>query len=392
MKYELYFEYENKKAENEASEKVYKEYESGKIGYYHLPESSQKYKDIKFNIEYNEIVIIGIGGSSLGAKAIYEMIKNKYNVKKIIFLENPDPIDISSKFKKITKPLFFVISKSGKTIETISIFKEVIQYFDLKKGAENLKVITDPNSPLEKFAKEWNLEFFNIPKNVGGRFSVLSAVGMVPLKAAGVDIIKILNGAKNFRDRFFEKKENHLLKKAAFYARNYKIYPVNVLFAYATLLNAFKEWFVQLFGESLGKNGKEIMPVGHIGSIDQHSFLQLLMEGMGHKTITFLKINNFEVDLKIPDIHLPHLEATDFVNGRSFEELINKECESTKEALLAKEYPIDEITMDKLTLENIGELIMYYEILTSAIGGLLEINTYNQPGVEIGKTILRNKF
>jgi glucose-6-phosphate isomerase len=215
---------------------------------------------------------------------------------------------------------------------------------------------------------------------------------MVPLKAAGIDIEKILIGAKNFRDRFFEKKENHLLKKAAFYAENYKIYPVNVLFAYATLLNAFKEWFVQLFGESLGKNGKEIMPVGHIGSIDQHSFLQLLMEGMGHKTITFLKIADFEVDLKIPDIKLPHLESTDFVNGRKFEELINKECEATKEALLAKEYPIDEIVMDKLTFENIGELIMYYEILTSAIGALLEINTYNQPGVEIGKTILRNKF
>jgi glucose-6-phosphate isomerase len=392
MQYNLFFDYENKKAEKEAFEKVNKEYESRKIGYYHLPDTSIKFKDIEFNIDYNEIVIIGIGGSSLGAKAIYEMIKNKFKIKKIIFLENPDPIDLYSKFKKISKPLFFIISKSGKTIETISIFKKVIKHFELKKGAKNLKIITDSNSPLEKFAIEWNLEVFNIPKNVGGRFSVLSAVGMVPLKAAGIDIEKILIGAKNFRDRFFEKKENHLLKKASFYARNYKIYPVNILFAYATILNAFKEWYVQLFGESLGKNGKEIMPIGHIGSIDQHSFLQLLMEGMGHKTITFLKIDDFEVNLKIPDIKLPHLEATDFVNGRSFEELINKECESTKEALLAKEYPINEIIMDKLTLENIGELIMYFEILTCAIGGLLEVNTYNQPGVEIGKTILRNKF
>ncbi|GAX87451.1 glucose-6-phosphate isomerase [Lebetimonas natsushimae] len=392
MKYELYFEYENKKAEKEAYDKVSNEYESGEIGYYHLPETSKKFKNIEFNTDYNEIVIIGIGGSSLGSKAIFEMTKNKYKTKKIIFLENPDPIDLYAKFKQITKPLFFVISKSGKTIETISIFKKVIKHFNLTKGSKNLKVITDSNSPLEKFATEWNLEIFNIPKNVGGRFSVLSAVGMIPLKAAGIDILQILEGAKNFRDRFFEKKEEHLLKKAAFYARNYKIYPINVLFAYATILNAFKEWYVQLFGESLGKNGKEIMPVGHIGSIDQHSFLQLLMEGMGHKTITFLKIDNFEINLKIPNINLPHLEVTDFVNGRTFEELINKECESTKEALLAKEYPIDEIIMDKLTLENIGELIMYYEILTSAIGGLLEINTYNQPGVEIGKTILRNKF
>jgi len=392
MKYLINFNYENKEKEKEVFKKVYQEYESEEIGYYYLPEDSLEFSEVDFDVEYDEVVIIGIGGSSLGTKAIYEIIKDKFPLKKMIFLENPDPIDLNAKFKKIKKPLFFVISKSGKTIETISIFKEVINYFNLNQGAKNLKIITDPSSPLEKFARVWDLEIFNIPKNVGGRFSVLSAVGMIPLKAAGIDIVKILNGARDFRDRFFEMKETHLLKKAAFYAENYKKYPVNVMFAYGTILNAFKEWFVQLFGESLGKNGKEIMPVGHIGSIDQHSFLQLLMEGMGKKTITFVKIENFESNLKIPDIKLPHLEATDFVNGRNFEELINKECESTKEALLAKDYPIDEIIMDKLSLAKIGELIMYYEILTSSIGALLEVNTYNQPGVEIGKVILRNKF
>ncbi|WP_457563093.1 glucose-6-phosphate isomerase [Caminibacter pacificus] len=391
MEYKIHFDYENKKAEKEAFDNVLKEYESQEIGYYHLPESSMKFKDINFD-DFSEIAIIGIGGSSLGTKAIYEMIKNKFPLKKMVFLENPDPIDLIGKFKELKNPLFFVISKSGKTIETISIFKKVIEHFKLKPKAKNLKIITDPGSPLEKFAIDWGIECFNLPKNVGGRFSVLSAVGMIPLKAAGVDIVSILQGAKDFRDRFFEKNELHLLKKASFYARNYKIYPVNVLFAYATILSAFKEWFVQLFGESLGKNGKEIMPVGHIGSIDQHSFLQLLMEGMGHKTITFLQIKNFDPDFKIPDINLPYLSATDFVNNHTFAELINKECEATKEALLAKEYPVDEIIMESLNLKNIGELIMYYEILTSAIGSLLEVNTYNQPGVEIGKTILRNKF
>jgi len=389
MKYKLYFEYENKKAEKEAFFNLLKEYESEEIGYYFLPD--KKY-EIDFENDFNEIVIIGIGGSSLGAKAIYEMLKNIRNLKKIIFLENPDPIDLITKFKKIKNPLFFVISKSGKTIETISIFKAVIEKFNIKKGDSRVKIITEKNSPLEKFAKEWNLKTFNIPKNVGGRFSVLSEVGMIPLKAANVEIAKILKGAKDFRDRFFEKKEWHLVKKATFYARNYKIYPVNVLFAYATILNGFKEWYVQLFGESLGKNGKEIMPVGHIGSIDQHSFLQLLMEGMGHKSITFLKINSFNISLNIPKINLPFLDDTNFVNGYSFEELINKEEEATKEALLAKEYPIDEIIIENLNEEKIGELIFYYQLLTSAIGSLLEINTYNQPGVEIGKTILKNKF
>ncbi len=390
MKFNLQFEFENRKTEKKSFENLLKEFESEEIGYYHLPETSQKFLDVDFNdIEYNEVVVIGIGGSSLGTKTIYNIFKTP---KKMIFLENPDPIDISNKLSQIKNPLIFVISKSGKTIETISIFKKVIEHFNLKPKAKNLKIITDENSPLDKFAKEWELDSFHIPKNVGGRFSVLSAVGIVPLLAAGIDAKSLLNGAKEFRDNFFEKKEWHLCKKAAFYAENYKKYPVNVLFAYSTLLNSFKEWYVQLFGESLGKNGKEIMPVGHIGSIDQHSFLQLLMEGMGRKTITFIKIDSFNEPLIIPEINLPHLEATDFVNGSTFEELINKECEATKEALLAKEYPIDEIIIEHLTIKNIGKLIMYYEMLTSAIGSLFEVNTYNQPGVELGKTILRNKF
>jgi len=390
MKYKLYFEYENKKIEKKAFENVSNEFESQEIGYYHLPETSQKFLEINFDIDYEEIVVMGIGGSSLGTKTIYTLFKD--NLKKMIFLENPDPIDIEDKIKEIKKPLFFVVSKSGKTIETLSIFKEIIKRFNLQKKAKNLKVITDENSPLDKFAKEWEIESFHIPHNVGGRFSVLSAVGIVPLKAAGLDVKNLLKGAKEFRDSFFNGNEWHLVKKATFYAQNYKIYPVNVMFAYSTLLADFKAWFVQLFGESLGKDGKEIMPVGHIGSIDQHSFLQLLMEGMGGKTITFVNIEDFGKDLEIPDINLPHLEATDFVNSHTFNELINKECEATLEALLSKNYPIDKITISKITEENIGNLIMYYEILTSAIGSLLGINTYNQPGVELGKQILRNKF
>ncbi|WP_255327523.1 hypothetical protein [Lebetimonas sp. JH292] len=217
-------------------------------------------------------------------------------------------------------------------------------------------------------------------------------MGTVPLKAAGLNVKNLLEGAKEFRKKFFQKKEWHLNKKAAFYAQNYQKYPINVMFAYSNMLSSFKDWFVQLFGESLGKDGKEIMPVGHIGSIDQHSFLQLLMEGMGKKTLTFVKIENFQSKLTIPDINLPYLEATDFVNAHTFNELINKECDSTLEALLSKNYPIDLITISQINEKNTGNLIMYYEILTSAIGSLLGINTYNQPGVELGKQILRNKF
>ncbi len=385
MQFNLLFDFENRDIEKKCFDNLLKEYESKEVGFYYLVD--EEFKNIK--TEYEEIVVVGIGGSSLGTKMIYQLFQDK--LKKMIFLENPDPIDIELKTSNLKNPIFFVISKSGKTIETLSIFKYLIKKFNLQKNAKNLKIITDKNSPLDKFANEWNLERFFIPKNVGGRFSVLSSVGMVPLSLAGLDVNKILKGAKEFRDNFFNKKEWHLVKKASFYATNYKKYHINVLFAYSTLLTSFKEWFVQLFGESLGKDSKEIMPVGHIGSIDQHSFLQLLMEGMQNKTITFLKIDDFNIDLIIPDIKLPFLEDTDFVNGYKFSDLINKEEESTKEALLAKGYFVDEIVLS-LKEENIGKLIIYYEILTSAIGNLMEINPYNQPGVEIGKVILKNKF
>lgn len=392
MKFELLFKSESKK-EQKAYENILKEFESEKIGYYHLPETSQKFLNIDFSgIEYEEVIVIGIGGSSLGTKTVYKMAV-EYSPKPMIFLENPDPIDISSKLKTIKNPLIFVISKSGRTIETLSIFKKVINHFNLKPKSKNIKIITDKNSPLDKFAASWELESFHIPENVGGRFSVLSAVGIVPLLACGIHPKELLEGAKEFRDSFFEKKQWHLCTKAALYADNHKDYPVNILFAYSNILENFAAWFVQLFGESLGKDGKEIMPVGHIGSIDQHSFLQLLMEGMGKKTVTFLKINDFKNNLTIPDIKLPHLDATDYVNSHKFEKLINKECEATKEALIStNKYFIDEISIDNLNLKTTGKLIMYYEMLTSAIGSLLEINTYNQPGVELGKTILKNKF
>ena len=376
---------------------IVKERKEKKAGYYDLPfKSVELLREINF--EADEIVVIGIGGSSLGTKAIYSMFKDKFNIKKMHFLENPDPIVLSKKLKKIKRnSLFFLVSKSGKTIETISIFKKVVEYFgfDFKKD-KNLVVITDANSPLEKFAKFYDLKYFNIPSNVGGRFSVLSAVGIVPLSVAGVDVSEILSGARDMIESFFNKKEEHILKKAVFLYEKRDKYNINVLFSYGDFFEDFNKWFVQLWGESLGKKGKNerygLTPVSLIGSIDQHSFLQLIMEGKRDKTVTFLKVNNFGVNLKIPDIKLPFLEDTDFVNGTYLAELINKECDATYEALKNENVPVDRIELQELTYENIGKLIIYFELLTSLVGVLLGINTYNQPGVEIGKKILRSKY
>ena len=386
------------------------ESEHGISGYYNLPEDSKNIlREIEVFTELNRevyenfttIALIGIGGSSLGTKALYQALKNRYeNIKEIIFFENPDPVTISNNIKKIDpdKTIFIVISKSGGTIETTSIFKLLIKEFDLNlKESKRVITITDEGSPLCDFSDYYGIKTFVIPKNVGGRFSVLSSVGVVPLALAGFDVESILNGAEEFLKSFFASKEEHLLIKANFLTKFAKDFPITVLFTYADSLEDFTKWFVQLWGESLGKidkNGRSVglTPTGHIGSVDQHSFLQLIMEGPRDKFVTFIKVEDFENDLKIPDISLKNIEKVDYINNHTFNELLNAECDATKESLVSKDIPVDMLILDKLDEKNLGELIIYYELLTSACGIMLNIDTYNQPGVEYGKKILQKKF
>jgi len=394
---------------DDALKAIKEEKESGRIGYYMLPETSLAIIDeLALDSESNtlisegnikDIVVIGIGGSSLGIKAVDSLLAAKNErPAKLHFFENSDPVNISQTLGKLTKEssLFIVISKSGGTIETTSIFKTVIAHFDLDlKGADNERVIaiTDSGSSLSQFADSYGIKQFNIPDNVGGRFSVLSAVGIVPLTLAGYDTRALLGGAGAFLDRVFAGEENHLLEKACYYFENAKDLSINVLFSYANDLENLTKWYVQLWGESLGKidqsgNSVGMTPIGLIGAVDQHSFLQLVIEGPKDKTVTFINIDDFENDLIIPNISLKHIEKTDFINGRTFNELINAQCDATRQSLIDNSVPTDGIVISKIDENNIGSMIIYYELLTSLIGSMLKINTYDQPGVELGKTIL----
>lgn len=384
---------------------VLHERENGISGYFDLPSESkliieELQKENEYE-QYEDIALIGIGGSSLGTKAVDSFLRLKRDVKRIHFLENPDPVHLRATLDRLKKEktLFIVVSKSGSTIETISIFKAVIKHFglQLQKDAKQIIAITDVDSALHKFAQEYGIKSFAIPQNVGGRFSVLSAVGIVPLTIAGYDTSKLLQGAGNLIERFFALQEEHILQKAAFIYQNWLQYRMNVLFAYADELEDFGKWYVQLWGESLGKIDRSNehvgpSPIAHIGSIDQHSFLQLIMEGPRDKTVTFLNIDDFQEPLAIPDISLPYLEKTDFVNGTSFNRLINEECEATMQSVMKQNIPVDRIIMPFMDEEAIGELIAYYELLTSVIGQMFGIDTYNQPGVELGKKILKTRF
>jgi len=399
------FEHFYKKVKNDtgiiedAFAKIKNEANSKEVGYYTLMEGSlsllEEVKKIDNN--FSQIVVVGIGGSSLGIRAIYSLLKPlKKEAKEIIFFENSDPITISQNLAKI-KPqdaCFFIISKSGSTIETTSIFKTIIKHFDLKlTDAKNIFVITDEDSSLSKFAKHYNIGEFFIPHNVGGRFSVFSAVGVAPLLMAGFDVKKILEGAKEFRDSFFNNKENHLLQKAYYQFIHANTQKINIIFAYSNLLEDFTKWFVQLWGESLGKidksgNSVGLTPIGLIGAIDQHSFLQLIIEGPRDKNVTFIRIEDFQNDLKIPNISLKFIEKTNFVNNKTFATLINEQAKATMQSVINCGIDCDSIVLNKIDEKNIGKMIIYYELLTSLVGAMFNINTYNQPGVELGKEIL----
>jgi len=402
--------YENQVLEN-AFLKVKSECDSGEIGYYKLPTTSREViTELKEYTKTNttitdakNIIVIGIGGSSLGAKAIDSLLAHKRdNGKNIIFFENSDPVDISSKLQSFVKNncAIILISKSGGTIETISTFKTVVARLNIDfTSADSHRVIaiTDPGSILSQFASEYDIKEFNMPSNVGGRFSVLTSVGLVPLFLAGYDVDGLLDGAGEFVKSFFDRNEEHLLKKAYYLYQNRDSKSINVIFSYANCLENLSKWYVQLWGESLGKvdkNGNHVglTPIGLTGSVDQHSFLQLIIEGPRDKTVTFMNIDDFENDTSIPNISLKHIEKTDYINGNSFNTLINAQCDATMQSVVDSGVPADKISLSVADEKNVGSLIMYFELLTSLVGAMLDINTYNQPGVELGKNILVKKF
>ncbi len=398
---------------------IFEEAEGDDVGYYHLPDNGVLVTEIESYVlgkdfsQTKNLVVVGIGGSSLGTKAIDRLLHfttkrdesraRRRNDINLIFLENVDPNEIEENLKDVTleNSFFIIISKSGGTIETTSIFKYLIGKFGLSFEDESFKdnfvFITDPHSPLDQFGGDFEVKRFYLPLNVGGRFSVFSAVGLLPLCILGYDIGEFLEGASELKKSFFAKKEDELVKKAHFYAKNREQMPMNVLFSYSSAFKFFNEWYVQLWGESLGKINRDgehvgLTPIGLIGSLDQHSFLQLIIEGPRDKSVTMIKVENFENDLTIPNISLPYLQKTDFINGSTFNALINAQCDATMQSILDQNIPLDLITIDRLTERSVGYMIFYFELLTSLAGYFLNVNTYDQPGVELGKRILQERF
>lgn len=372
------------------------------IGYYNLPtQDTSSIKEFAKTVKQKHIAVIGIGGSTLGTFAIYQFLLRKHTFdKKLHFFESTDPTDIKLRLHKLdlADTMFLVISKSGNTIETISIFK----YFAslIKMDSNNCVIISEIDTKLTQFANLHNMRTFEIPKDVGGRFSVFSAVGLVPLAIIGVNIDQILFGAKKVKDDFFAQGIYYdgIMQKARFMVENKNRFNINVIFSYSTSLEGFNKWYIQLWGESLGKfninkTRQGLTPIGLIGPVDQHSFLQLIAEGKRDKTVTFIKVEDFEDETIIPFNTMDGFDDLHYVEGLTFAKLIDEQANSTIQAIdNLKDIPYDVITIDKVDEYNIAKLMFSFQLLTSVVGRFVQINTYDQPGVEAGKIILKSRL
>jgi len=372
------------------------------VGYYSLPyQDISEIENYAASIASNNIYVIGIGGSSLGTKAIYKFLRTtKKFKKKLFFLDTIDPLRINYllSLSEITDSHFLLISKSGTTIEPTSILKYLSSKVDITKL--NSTIIAGKDTPLYLFSQKKEIQFFEIPEDVVGRFSVFSPVGLLPLAIIGVKIAELLKGCKLVHESFFNKEFYYdlIFGKARFLVENKNRFKINIIFSYSSVFQDFNRWFVQLWAESLGKKNinntrQGFTPVSLVGPDDQHSFLQLIIEGVRDKTITFLKIDKLNDESLIPDLKEFSIFGSDYLNGKSFNELINLQADSTYEAIIdEKDIPCDKITISKIDEENIAMLMYRFQLLTSVLGAFLQVNTYNQPAVEKGKVILRRKL
>jgi glucose-6-phosphate isomerase len=389
---------------------------AGKVRYRDLPYQSQaieRVKKVAKEFSWCEnFVVLGIGGSALGNIALqtalnpymYNLDDQQRRGPRLFVLDNVDPQQISSFLDwiadRLDKTIFNVISKSGETAETAAQLLTVCEMLEKKLGEDSLKkhiiATTDSNKgTLRKIADRFGLVRLEVPEGVGGRFSVLSAVGLLSAAVCGIDIDQLLAGVADM-DKKVSQQSFYQNPAAVNAAINWHYYNrgkrTSVMMPYSFALKDFADWYRQLWAESLGKakdlSGKEVFvgptPVKALGATDQHSQIQLYREGPNDKLFTFLAVEGFDADVQIgpaPDI-APELK---YLSHQKMSRLLNNERIATEYALLTSQRPCVTVALEKVCPYTVGQFIYLFEASTSIAGMLFGINAYNQPAVELGK-------
>lgn len=390
---------------DKAHQTILQQREANILGFFDLPEKNTERINTyinSINDDFDSIVVIGIGGSALGNKALYSALKTEKGLTKKLFVaDNVDPTliyDILAQIE-LKRTLFNVVTKSGTTAETMSVYLLILQILkeafpdDYKK---HIVITTDKEKGfLREIIRKEGYYDFEVPDNVGGRFSVLTDVGLLSSAFVGANIDQLLTGAGTMRDLCatsdIEQNPAYLLGLTHYlYLKEGK--NIAVMMPYANALYDMADWYRQLWAESLGKkynlNNEEVFvgqtPVKALGTTDQHSQVQLYREGPNDKVVTFLEVETFKYDYTIPNLY-PDRDEVNYLGGQTLSKLLNTERLATEIALSKSDRANCNIQFPKINEKNLGEFIMLYEIATVFTGALLEINPLDQPGVEEGK-------
>jgi glucose-6-phosphate isomerase len=388
--------------------------DAGELGFLSLPtDDALHHQSLDFAAKtrgmFDDIIVLGIGGSALGPIALRTaLLKPDWNsldkmarVRQpcLHVLDNVDPNTIASLLDRIPlgRALFVVTSKSGGTAETMAQYLIVRERLKARVGdvKGHLVFITDPTKgALREIAKSDGIPVLDIPAAVGGRFSVLTPVGILPAALTGMNTAELLAGANDIVQRCTS---NVLAENPAgiFAALQYLADTklgrhIHVLMPYSDALRDIADWFVQLWAESLGKHrspgdkGVGPTPFGALGATDQHSKVQLFMEGPPDKTVTFIAVSEGGVDLTIPKLHAD-VKELGYLGGHRLGELLSIEQQATAGALARRGRPNMTIHVDRVDARHLGSIMMLLEIATIYAGELYGVNPLDQPGVELGK-------
>jgi glucose-6-phosphate isomerase len=352
-----------------------------------------------------DFIHVGIGGSALGPMAIQKALNDPYynalpaedrRGPRLHFAENTDPNTLAAilDFADATATWVNVVTKSGSTAETMANFLVIRGWLVEALGDFGYQgrtiATTDPEEGyLKEIADREDLKLLPIPKDVGGRFSVLTPVGLLPTSVTGLDVHALLAGAAQcVEDVNAQGAEHPAVVGAAMHylmdttrGRN-----VRVMMPYADALERLAAWFVQLWAESLGKDGKGSTPHGAVGTTDQHSQIQLYMQGPQDKIVEIVEVENHPRDLEIPRAY-EDLDGVAYLGGHTLAELLNVECDATRKALTEAGRPNSTIKLGTVSEENLGYLFQALEVQTAVAGSLYGVNAFDQPGVEAGKQI-----
>lgn len=342
---------------------------------------------------FQHIVILGTGGSSLGGKTLVSFKQNPFTSPKLIFMDNVDPKTFDDLFEAINPKTtgFLVISKSGTTAETLCQFLCILNFYR-EKGiqdaelAEHFLIITEPKqSVLRSLGESLGCQILDHHSQIGGRFSVFSNVGLLPAAIAALDIKKIRQGAQDYC-------ASNLQFVADGVAMQYQGiqhgYDIAVMIPYIDALQSFAAWFCQLWAESLGKDKKGTTPLRALGTVDQHSQLQLYQDGPQDKCFTFIYQSKQTQDYRVSSQADAFPELT-YMQQKTLGDLLEAEMHATSTALSNQGCPTRLIALESLNEKSLGALLAHFMLETIFMAELLEVNAFDQPGVEESKILTR---